>query len=208
MVAGLPISVAVAWLACWRMTPLPSGVAVFDRENNYVGIIDHSECVECCRYFYTFAQQETAERGKRLPRPRGWLSITPFVPSDVLRGPRPPFTIDVYASGWPLPCVRRASISPPYTSMARVRETGWKVRGVWLPTLPYWPGLLADAAFWGLPVPLMVLGVAALRRARRRRGGLCVGCGYDLAGVASRCPECGAEREQVLQGHPGRAPTL
>lgn len=63
-----------------------------------------------------------------------------------------------------------------------------------LPLLPYWPGLLADAAFWGLPVPLITLSVSALRRARRRRRGRCIGCGYDLSGCGAVCPECGQRR--------------
>ena len=34
-----------------------------------------------------------------------------------------------------------------------------------------------------------------LRRARRRKQGRCLTCGYDLRGSAGTCPECGAERE-------------
>ncbi|MCC6322545.1 MAG: hypothetical protein IT438_14045 [Phycisphaerales bacterium] len=64
-----------------------------------------------------------------------------------------------------------------------------------MPTLPYWPGLLANTAFWGLPLPLLVLATTALRRARRQRRGLCTTCAYDLSAAASPvCPECGLPR--------------
>jgi hypothetical protein len=48
-------------------------------------------------------------------------------------------------------------------------------------------------------IPLVALGAHALyRRHRRRRPGLCPGCGYDLTGnVSGRCPECGATTSHV-----------
>jgi 4-amino-4-deoxy-L-arabinose transferase-like glycosyltransferase len=49
------------------------------------------------------------------------------------------------------------------------------------------------------PVPIVLFalpGLFALKRrwqfGRRRRGGRCVACGYDLRASAERCPECGA----------------
>jgi hypothetical protein len=53
--------------------------------------------------------------------------------------------------------------------------------------LPYW---FLTIVFGVLPLaPLK----AALRRLRRRRGGLCVACGYDIRASTGRCPECGAD---------------
>jgi hypothetical protein len=41
-------------------------------------------------------------------------------------------------------------------------------------------------------LPIIVqFAVLQLRRRRRMRRGLCPHCGYDLRGVAGRCPECG-----------------
>ena len=52
-------------------------------------------------------------------------------------------------------------------------------------SMPYWP----------LLVPFLVLPLvqcrARWRRARRRRTGQCVACGYDIRATPQRCPECG-----------------
>lgn len=45
--------------------------------------------------------------------------------------------------------------------------------------------LVYAAALWGVR-----FGPGHIRRFRRRRRGLCVNCGYDIAGM-QRCPECG-----------------
>jgi hypothetical protein len=61
-----------------------------------------------------------------------------------------------------------------------------------LPSLPAWPGLLANTAIYAAPWYALFL-IPTLRRARRRRRGLCPRCAYDLKGLTSSapCPECG-----------------
>ncbi len=54
---------------------------------------------------------------------------------------------------------------------------------------PLWAAIPATAF-----LPLLVFVRGPLRRKRRRRRGLCVGCGYDLRGnVSGVCSECGRE---------------
>jgi hypothetical protein len=52
-------------------------------------------------------------------------------------------------------------------------------------SMPYWP----------LLVPFLALPLARCRahwrRARRRRAGQCLACGYDIRVTPERCPECG-----------------
>ena len=54
--------------------------------------------------------------------------------------------------------------------------------------LPLWIPFLAFTAF-----PTIAFLRGPVRRNRRRKRGLCVGCGYNLTGLTvPRCPECGA----------------
>ena len=59
-----------------------------------------------------------------------------------------------------------------------------------MPTRIYWPGLAFNTIFFGVLCLVMFILPRRATIARRRRLGLCLGCGYDLAGLA-RCPECG-----------------
>ncbi len=60
-----------------------------------------------------------------------------------------------------------------------------------VPLIPLWPGFLLNALIWGSPV-LLIPAARGLRRARRRRRGLCPRCAYDLkTGSLASCPECG-----------------
>lgn len=68
----------------------------------------------------------------------------------------------------------------------RCYETDTQLMKVYL-EVPLWAFLLVTGV-----VPAMFLVVAPIRRWRRRRRGLCVGCGYDLHGnVSGVCSECG-----------------
>lgn len=61
-----------------------------------------------------------------------------------------------------------------------------------VPYQPYWPGMILNSLVGAIGIWVLVVLPAAVRRARRRRRGLCAACGYDLAGVGGGvCPECG-----------------
>jgi hypothetical protein len=56
-----------------------------------------------------------------------------------------------------------------------------------------WLGFIGDAFIWTFAWSGLIFGPGVLRHWRRWRRGLCLACGYDLAGnVNGTCPECGS----------------
>jgi hypothetical protein len=125
----------------------------------------------------------------RLPKlPPGAIgTLRPGAMPWVDRAPigQPPRTWAV-AAGWPK--LSLAARGPVATG----RQWGAERSGLTsYATDPIWPGFLVDTAFWG-GAAFVVWSVPGLvRRGVRRRRGRCVGCGYELNGLAV-CPECGS----------------
>jgi hypothetical protein len=111
--------------------------------------------------------------------------------------------------GWPCGALQGSYVDPDWNGGATWHELHgvipihrtlrWSHGGtlpslVALPWIPYWPGFVLNAAFYGTLTYIVWASWRALRRwHRRRRPGHCVQCGYNLTGNTSgRCPECGA----------------
>jgi hypothetical protein len=60
---------------------------------------------------------------------------------------------------------------------------------VW-PLYPIVPGFALNTVIYAAALAGVILGAGWAKRRRRRRRGLCEGCGYEVAGLAM-CPECG-----------------
>ncbi len=75
-----------------------------------------------------------------------------------------------------------------------------------MPTRVYWPGLVFNTIFFGVLFLVMFILPGRARIARRRRLGLCLACGYDLAGLA-KCPECGLAASDGKPAHSAATPS-
>jgi hypothetical protein len=106
---------------------------------------------------------------ERLPRKGG--SRTSLLPWS---------TLDLKA-GWP--CAAAVVTRPQFP----VWTTGGQTR-----VMVLWPGFALDTVFYGAIVFLLWSAPGFVRQRRRTRRGACVRCGYDLAGTAGPCPECGS----------------
>ena len=62
----------------------------------------------------------------------------------------------------------------------------------WLPLQPLMPGFLLNSLFFALVLWPITLAPDAIRKALRRAGGQCPGCGCPI-GVDSICEQCGQE---------------
>lgn len=75
-----------------------------------------------------------------------------------------------------------------------------------MPTRVHWPGLAFNTLFFGVLFLVMFILPGRAKIARRRRFGLCLACGYDLAGLAT-CPECGLAASREMPAHAPAAPS-
>lgn len=83
----------------------------------------------------------------------------------------------------------RAEAEKCNLSIGEVQRLAAKTRRVLTVAMPVWGALLLTGFF-----PLVYVVTGPVRRWRRRKRGLCEGCGYDLRGnVSGVCSECGRE---------------
>ncbi len=68
-----------------------------------------------------------------------------------------------------------------------------------LPLMPLWTGFLANTLLCAAIPWLIMTGLAALKRSRRARRGLCIQCAYPNVGLRL-CPECGTATPNAAAG--------
>ncbi|MBL9149165.1 MAG: hypothetical protein JNM94_10780 [Phycisphaerae bacterium] len=102
-------------------------------------------------------------------------------------------------SGWPM----RAMVGVGFTrtsnsTPAVVHDSRWAIPvgsaasgRIILPLRPLWSGFAVNAILLTVLLAWLRGGVRAVRRARRRAAGRCLGCGHPLAFEQKACPECG-----------------
>ena len=111
----------------------------------------------------------------------GKIDVNQALPQDQLTSMRREFVRTIVSSVCPMPTQESAQLQIQDISKDRVMWMGYAhnaaalLMAAWLP--------FACVGFWRT--------LRALGPNRRRKMGLCVGCGYDLSGVKGKCPECG-----------------
>ncbi|HWB21067.1 MAG TPA: hypothetical protein VG711_12250 [Phycisphaerales bacterium] len=114
-------------------------------------------------------------------------------------GGRLSVTVVRYEQGWPMKALRGEHWFGPLVEEPGLRGVyAWR-RGsagdrmmAWRPMAV---GFVVDCMVFTSPL-LMIVAIAEWRRARKKKAGRCMHCGYDLrsGGVEhEKCPECGAE---------------
>lgn len=137
------------------------------------------------RYFFLDADYGTGTHGGplHLTQPvqtwsAEWTTTQAVVPDTE---DEPPFTRDMLFNGYhtPLPAWTNGIPSGYYTESPPHYDGGQV-------TVPY--SLILVLVAIG---PVVLRGLGWWRDRRRRRLGLCLGCGYDLRASTGQCPECG-----------------
>ena len=109
-------------------------------------------------------------------------------------------SLALVSAGWPWRaawCEYHWTEQPPSTNGGFLIHTASK--SIVFPCLPRWHGLLLDTVFYAAIWSLILFAPGPLRRALRRRRGLCARCAYDLKhDLPGGCPECGWGRSGTL----------
>lgn len=102
-----------------------------------------------------------------------------FGPNDPGPNMRGPFLRDLELSVWYAGLPLSGN---PWASRLTARNR--------MPIKPLWPGFAINTLFYGTLVSGAMTGIAALKRRRRAKRGLCIQCAYPLT-RGDLCPECG-----------------
>jgi hypothetical protein len=216
LLLGAMVNIAVAWrlggVAAadqWKLTSkieTPRGPFVFHvaespGRDRFLGILagsgDHADAVLKAGFMANGVPRETFRVGAAPP---SWSFPATSMP--VTAAGQIDSRVVSVASGWPLPAMVYHRFFPdvkPKTLLDRIRQglespfgAGQSWHKQYVPLMPIWLGFAVNTILYALPFAgLAVLGLCWRAWARRRRG-RCVRCGYEVAGLAPPCPECGA----------------
>ena len=212
LLLGVCLTVAAAWACAYHNphTPVPGNVSHNGPAMLHGGIVEFAQSsVGPGSTFIAVFPWRGAEMAlpagatlelnqEHLP---GWSILAPLE-GDWRRSTPPELgQVQIFemGHGWPWRAlVSRASFDQ---GTKRWTTAGWGLPSTQASPVPkllpmevFWPGFLACSALYSLPISGPVLA-KVLVRARRRRRGWCIRCGYDLSGSPAGCPECGSGRE-------------
>jgi hypothetical protein len=211
---GVVTTIAVSWTLAWvYIGPIAAG-----RDVGWVQKDDTSSVVVARRHrvglVVQWAAAVCAERAEN-PTADPWADsfiradwkgrdlreAPPGVQwGDVERPPMDFLGIAQFATGWPFPALwcevpdapAATPLLDPPMMVANASPGSHVTSGSILPTRPIAVYFVADSLFFGAVGFVAMSGFTGIRRARRRRRGGCVKCGYAITGVSGAvCPECG-----------------
>jgi|ERR1043165_6540212 hypothetical protein len=188
LLAGAAVTMVVAW-GCALWGPMPGGAFSEHAGAQWPSRVPASWAPRVPRY--------DLEVGNRVFHLRGAATSTSPGP-----GGRIAY---VWETGWPWPAVRAAQFedysaggmgarSSSGALTFDMRVAGWlRTHNDAVPLRPVGWAFVGDTLVYACVVGGLLTCAVWMRERMRRRRGLCIGCGYDRAGigVGSACPECG-----------------
>lgn len=172
--------------------------------------------------------------------PPAWAyTLTHATEGDGIAAGKPWWSVETIVTGWPCRAFRGAIYEPwpvqqqaaPVMTMVPDGKGGMTLSaatpagpqplgvgmyggsaglGDAIPVTPIPAGLAINVAAFTAVWAMIWLLAGTTRRAKRRRGGRCVACGYDMRGLAggAACPECGRGAVGTKGGAAAAAGTL